>query len=233
MRLARVLVQDIRYQMKYGFYLLYALISLIYIGFLRLLPLIVRADIAALIILSDPVLFGFFFIGGIYLLEQGEGLHRYWSILPTKPQEYIIAKLISLALISTISGLLIVGFSGMEKANYPLLAVALFLVAGIFTLTGLSLATLARTLNHYLVIAISVEISFLLPPLLLLCGLNWPFLLILPGAQGLAVFRSALGLGEMMDSGVLLIGLFFWLMVAFVWAYVRVPGALREGGNGN
>ena len=233
MRFARVLIQDIRYQMKYGFYLLYALISGIYIGFLRLLPFTIRADVAALIILSDPVLFGFFFIGGIYLLEQGEGLHRYWSILPAKPQEYIIAKLISLALISTISGLLITGFSGIEKVNYPLLAVALLVEAGIFTLTGLSLATLARTLNHYLVIAISVEIGLLLPPLLLLSGLNWPLLFVFPGAQGLAVFRFALGLREMMDPGVLFIGLFFWLVIAFVWASARVPGALREGGNGN
>lgn len=233
MKFTRILVQDIRYQMRYGFYLLYAFVSLIYIGILRLIPVTARTEVATLIILSDPALLGFFFIGGIWLLEQGEGLHRYWSVLPAKPYAYIGAKLLSLGFISTLSGLLITGISGVGGINYPLLVVTLLLSAGIFTLAGLVLATMARTVNHYLVLTIPVEIGILLPPLLLLCGLHHPLLLLFPGTQGLAALRFALGLERKMELGLILAGLLFWLGIAFGWAYLRVPMALREGGNGS
>jgi len=232
MRWLLVLLQDIRYQIKYGFYFLYAFISLIYIVILHLIPVSARPEVAALIILSDPAMLGFFFIGGIWLLEKGEGLHQYWSILPAKPFWYVTAKMTSLALISTLSGLVIAGWSGLKNINYPFLGLVLLLGASMFTLIGLSLATEARTLNHYLIVTIPAELGLILPPLLLLCGLDHPLLFVFPGTQLWAAVRLALGLTKVLSWPLMVGGLMFWLAVALGWACRQVPQALREGGFG-
>ena len=232
MKWFRVLFQDVRYQIQYGFYFLYAFISMIYIGILQLVPESARLDVASVIILSDPAMLGFFFIGGIWLLEKGEGLHQYWSVLPTKPLTYITAKMLSLALISTLSGFLIAGLSGLKSMNYLILGAVLPMGAGIFTLVGLTLATGARTVNHYLVLTIPAELSLLLPPSLLLCGLDHSLLYVFPGTQLWEGIRWALGLTTVLSRPFIVGGLLFWWAVALGWACRRVPLALREGGTG-
>ena len=232
MRWFSVLSQDVRYQIKYGFYFLYAFISGIYIVILHLVPASARPEVATLIILSDPAMLGFFFIGGIWLLEKGEGLHQYWSVLPVKPFWYITAKMTSLALISTLSGLLIARWSGLSNINYPCLGAVLLVGSSIFTLLGLTLATGARTVNHYLVVTIPAELGLLLPPLILLCGLDHSLLYFFPGTQLWAAIRWALGLTKVLPWSLIIGGLLFWLTIVFAWASRRVPLALREGGCG-
>ena len=108
MRFFHALKNDIRFQIKYGFYFLYAFFSGVYIAVLLLIPSQYKIMAASLIILTDPAMLGVFFTGGIWLLEKGEGLHRFWSASPLRPCEYILSKSISLAILSTISADLIV-----------------------------------------------------------------------------------------------------------------------------
>ncbi len=61
MRLLRMIICDMRYQVKYGFYFLYGVVSLLYIGILFLLPDNLLRPVTALIIFSDPSALGFFF----------------------------------------------------------------------------------------------------------------------------------------------------------------------------
>ena len=232
MRFARMLRQDIRYQIKYGFYFLYTFMSALYIGILLLLPMDVRPVGAALIILTDPAMLGFFFIGGIWLLEKAEGLHRFWSVLPAAPVEYILSKVLSLVLISTLSGVLIASTARAGNPNFLRLCIAIILGAGIFTLGGLTLATWARSVNHYLLITVPVELALLLPPTLMTFGIRHPLLTFFPGAQLYQAFCFSLGLATEMDGFRIFAGLLFWLVVALSLALLRVPIALREGGTG-
>lgn len=232
MRFARVLRQDIRYQIKYGFYFLYAFMSALYIGILLLLPMKARLVGAVLVILTDPAMLGFFFIGGIWLLEKGEGLHSYWSVLPAKPVEYILSKVISLALVSTLSGVLIISLSGAGTPNYWRLCVAIILGAGIFTLAGLTFATWARSVNHYLIITVPVELALLIPPTLMIFGIRHPLLAFFPGVQLYQALRFSIGLATEMDDIWIFGGLLFWLVIALRFALFRVPAALRQGGTG-
>ena len=107
MRFLSALKNDIRFQVKYGFYFLYAFFSAVYIGVLAMVPPAYRDAVAALVILTDPAMLGIFFIGGIWLLERGEGLHRFWCVSPLRPVEYVLSKAVSLAVLSTVSADLI------------------------------------------------------------------------------------------------------------------------------
>lgn len=227
-----MLLQDIRYQLTYGFYTVYALISAAYVGILRLLPDDMRTLGAAIIILTDPAALGFFFIGGIWLLEEGEGLHGLLSVLPVKPVEYVVSKLLSLALISTLSGIVIVSASGIPRIDCSLLCPVLVLGAGIFTLAGLTLATRARTVNHYAMITIPAELLLIAPVGLIVSGIQSPLLNMLPGAQLYYGISASMGLSSPMTTAGILVGLASWFLVALGIALRRVPTALRTGGMG-
>ena len=102
-RLAAALKSDILYQWRYGFYFIYMFMTAVFVAVIRLLPEGWRQTALILTLLSDPVLLGFFFIGGILQLERGEGLLDALFLSPLRPSEYLISKALSLALISAAS----------------------------------------------------------------------------------------------------------------------------------
>ncbi|NDL66594.1 ABC transporter [Anaerotalea alkaliphila] len=228
LRLARLLVQDVRYQAKYGFYFLYAVMSAFYIGILLLLPPQWRPLGVAVAILTDPAMLGFFFIGGIWLLEQGEGLHGMFAVLPQRPGEYVLSKALSLGILSVLAALVIAVLVGAD-ADYPLLALAVLLGSGVFTLAGLTIATYARSVNHYMLVGTPPMFLFMVPPVLTLFGVSHPSFAVLPGMQLYELLRLCVGLESQWSAGVLFSGIATWLAAAIYVALWRIPQALRGG----
>lgn len=226
MRFLSALVNDIRYQIKYGFYFLYAVISVIYVAVLFVVPADYRKAVASIIILTDPAMLGMFFIGGIWLLEKGEGLHRFWAISPLRELEYIVSKAISLSIISALSANLIVLIALRKAANYLLLSVSVLIGSFVFTTIGLTIASYARSVNHYMLIGTPPAILLSLPPILAAFGISHPALEILPGTALWRAIGFSIGMAD--NTGVWLwIILAFWLGAALILANARIPAALQ------
>lgn len=62
MRLGKLLLWDIRFQIKYGFYFLYAVLTAIYVAVLFAVPAGWSETAAAILIFSDPASMGLFFM---------------------------------------------------------------------------------------------------------------------------------------------------------------------------
>lgn len=230
MRFLSALVNDIRYQMKYGFYFLYAFFSAIYIAALFLCPYEYRKTVASIIILTDPAMLGSFFIGGIWLLEKSEGLHSYWGISPLRPMEYILSKAVSLAIISTVSADLIMIIGLREMVNYFALSIIVFTGSMIFTTIGLLVASYARSVNHYLLLVAPLQIFLVLPPILAAIGLTHPVLDILPSMALWRVISFSIGMTDRGGIWMYLI-LALWIGIVLLLASIRIPNALQtEGG---
>lgn len=103
MRIVCLLKGDIRQQWKYGFYGLYLILTLIYAGVLSILPSNWKVTGTALIIFSDPAALGLFFMGAVILLERSQRVLESLAVSPVRPEEYIVSKALSLALISTLA----------------------------------------------------------------------------------------------------------------------------------
>lgn len=229
MRYFAALVGDIRYQAKYGFYFLYAFISAVYAVVLLVCPLEYRKIVASVIILTDPAMLGAFFIGGIWLLEKSEGLHSFWGISPLKPIEYVLSKAVSLAIISTLAAN-VIAFAGLrENANYLLLSFCTFIGAMIFTLIGLLLASYARSVNHYMLIATLPLTILLTPPIMAAFGISTPILDLTPGMALWRVICYSIGLSDAADCWMFVI-LFAWLGISIVLANKRIPPAMQIEG---
>ena len=113
MNIWRLLKNDIRYQFKYGFYYVYTFISFLYIFILRYIPQQWKEKFFSFIIFSDICVIGFFFIGGIVLLEKIERTLEYLIITPVKISEYIISKILSFIFIGIIVTTAISVFGGV------------------------------------------------------------------------------------------------------------------------
>lgn len=230
MRFLSTLRNDVRYQIKYGFYFLYAFFSAVYIAALFLCPQEYRRLAAAVILLTDPAMLGSFFIGGIWLLEQSEGLHGYWGVSPLRPIEYIFSKALSMGFISTLSAGLIVLLGVRGPANYPLLLTGIFIGSMLFTILGLTVASYARSVNHYMLLVAPLEVLVTLPPLLAVFWKAPPFLELLPGMALWRVLGRSLGLPASGGAGAYFAFL-LWLAAAALFANGRIARAMRlEGG---
>lgn len=215
MRFLRVLLTDTQYQLKYGFYFLYLILSALYVGILLLLPAEIRREGAALMIWSDPAALGFFFIGGIVLLEKGEGLHNYLSVLPVTAGEYILAKVLSLSLVSTLAGMAIAVLGLGGQVQYLLLLPGLFLGSAVFTLFGLMVGVRAQSVNHYLVMGIPVGMALMSPSFVIFAGLTHPLVEVLPSTMLLRILFVTVGLPGQYPPPAALAGLVVWLAVLY------------------
>lgn len=232
MRFFNALKNDIRFQIKYGFYFLYAFFSLVYMAVLWVMPSGYKNMTASLIILTDPAMLGIFFIGGIWLLEKGEGLHRFWSISPLRPLEYLLSKSISLAVLSTVSAELI-ALAGLKGRFYPVsLSLCVFWGAVVFNLIGLLVASYARSVNHYMIIVVLPTVFLSIPPILTAFGIRHPILELFPGT---ALWHMiAVSLHQTENTKVWWwVNLILWLGLMLVLANRRMSTALQaEGGEG-
>ncbi|HBF6649319.1 TPA: ABC transporter permease, partial [Clostridioides difficile] len=101
MRLKNLILGDIKFQFKYGFYFLYLFLSIIYICIINVFPTFMREKIAIIMIYSDPAAMGLFFMGAIVLLEKSQRVLNSLAVSPVKVSEYILSKVISLGVISS------------------------------------------------------------------------------------------------------------------------------------
>lgn len=190
MRLLNAIRADMRFQMKQGFYLVYVLITIIYLILLSFLPKDVLSLALPLVVFSDPSVLGLFFIGGIIMLEKAQGVLSVLVVSPLRTTEYVLSKVISLALVSVLAAFAITGLSNYENVNWLLLLLSTALTSGIFTLCGIMINAGCRTVNQYMLKSIPYMLLFVLPCLSLI-GFpgSWAFTIV----PSVAALRLMLG----------------------------------------
>jgi fluoroquinolone transport system permease protein len=206
-----LLVGDVRFQFKYGFHFLYMIFAAVYTALLFVIPGVWREKAAILMIFSDPAAMGLYFMGSIVLFEKSERVLDSIAISPTKPAEYVLAKLGSIALISTVVAL-IIGICGGITGNLLAFAVGVFLCSCLFSSVGLIIAANITTLNQFIIYTIPAELVINIPAIAYLFGYKVNWLLLHPGV----------GLIELCANGpnafLAMVGLILWSVLFFILA---------------
>lgn len=229
-RLINAFFSDIRYQWRYGFYFIYAFVIAFFVGVIRVLPPGWRQIGLTAVLLTDPALLGFFFIGGILQLERGEGLLDALFLSPLRPWEYIVSKGASLGVLATLAGCLMALGSGVPGIRYGLLVPVLFLGSVCFTWIGIATAVNLRSMNAYFGVDGLWEMAMTVPPMLLLFEVGFPLLEAFPGSNILRLIEAAVGRG--VSAWFPGLGLAAWLAVVFVLTRRRMVSALSRLGGG-
>ena len=179
MRLINLIYGDIKFQFKYGFYFIYAIFTIMYISVILFLPLEWKEKAAAVLIFSDPSAMGLFFMGAIVLLEKSERVLSTIAVSPVGADEYIVSKVVSLGIISAISGASIA--LSADTGNILIVIFGVLIGSALFTLIGLIVAVNINSLNQFVTAAVPVEIIIFTPPILYLLGYDNKLMLLHPG----------------------------------------------------
>lgn len=217
MRLKNLIIGDTKFQFKYGFYFIYVILTALYISLIFALPFEWREKSATIMIFSDPAAMGLFFMGAIVLLEKSERVLNSIAVSPVKEREYILSKVISLGIISTVVGIII----ALSAHTNNLLAVILgtFLGSVFFTLLGLIVAANISSLNQFIVATVPIELICFLPPIWYLFGYDKIFMLIHPSC---IIIRLISGNSEHML--ILIIALCIWIGFLYILThkYIKI-----------
>ena len=170
MRFRNLFVWDMRFQARYGFYLLYTFLTILYMLLILSFPQSWKGNTAAILIFSDPAAMGLFFMGAIVLLEKSQRVTSFFAITPLRAFEYVCSKVFSLSIIA----MLVAGVLAVSAGSRAVVSVltGTFLACVIFTFAGIIVATKITSLNQFILMTVPVEIIGFVPAILHLFGVT-------------------------------------------------------------
>ncbi len=190
MRLWNAIKADMLFQFKQGFYFVYVFVAVMYLVMLSFLPEKIFLIATPLIVFSDPSVLGLFFIGGIILLEKGQGVLTVLVVSPLRTSEYIIAKVLSLGFISVLAATAITFFSGYQQVNWFVMVASAMLTSAVFTFSGIMINAGCSTVNQYLLKTIPWMLLLTLPCIALV---GFPGSWVFTAVPSVAALRLMLG----------------------------------------
>ena len=225
MRKVNVIKGDMFFQWKYGFYMLYLLMIIIYYVIFSFLTGNVKDTIVSICVYSDPAAMGMFFMGALILLEKSQRITNSIAISPVTVEEYILGKIVSVGIISEIVGVILMLQGHTE--NYFWCAIGIFAGSVIFSLCGIIVGAKIESLNQYIIGTLPFEIIGFVPVILYRIGFMWnnKLMIIHPGCSVMRLFE---GDTEMAVGAVA--SIVIWTILLFWRADISVRKMFRKSG---
>ncbi|WP_228552242.1 fluoroquinolone export ABC transporter permease subunit [Gracilibacillus salitolerans] len=218
---------DVRFQFRHGFYAAYALVSVIYIGLLLLVPASYVEQTSVLIIFTDPSVLGFFFVGGLVLLEKDQSIFNTLFVSPIRIHDYLISKVLSLTLLAMVSSSIIFFVVHQHHVDYLPFLIAVMFCSIFFTLLGILLAARVDSVNMFLYTSPLIVIVFYLPLLSFFNITDSVLFYLLPTQAVLVLLEGALDNLTVQDY-IYAIAVFMpWLSFSYVLSYHSFQRFLR------
>jgi fluoroquinolone transport system permease protein len=167
-RIKNALIADLKFERKQGFFTIYLIISFLYLLVLTQIPETYRQIAVPLVIFSDPSVLGFFFIGGMLLLEKEQGILQSIVVTPLASVEYVISKVLSLSIVALFAGVLISLLAYTGRVNYGYLILGILLTSIFFTQIGILVACRSRTINEFFLRMVPWMLALFVPSFLLI-----------------------------------------------------------------
>jgi fluoroquinolone transport system permease protein len=174
--LATLVIHDARLQLRYGIFAAYAVVVAIYVGVLLSAGPRLPQWAPAFIIFTDPAALGFFFLGGLMMLERSEGVRTALATTPLSLRDYLASKALTLTALALLACIALYLAHGTGNAALLLCTVALtsFQYIGI----GVPIALRFKTVSGYLMGSTGFLTPVIAPAFLALLD-PFPFWLVL------------------------------------------------------
>ncbi|MBP0955897.1 MAG: ABC transporter permease [Oscillospiraceae bacterium] len=178
MRFCNLILWDMKFQARYGFYLLYGFLTLLYAALLFSFPEAWKEKAAAILIFSDPAAMGLFFMGAVVLLEKSQRVTSFFAVSPLSVIEYIWSKTLALNIIALVVAAVLA--VSVNSRSISLVLLGTFLSGILFTLLGIIIAAKIKSLNQFILATVPIEIITFVPAVLHLFGATPEFMRIYP-----------------------------------------------------
>lgn len=232
-RFISTLVNDFKLLMRHNLISAAIFITIMWVVMLYLIVLyepMTTAFMIPLLLFEDTATIGFFFMAGLILFEKDQGVLQGVATTPQKPVEYITSKVLSLSIVSVISGM-VYAIAGAilnriflpNSTGIPLLwaAIGLLMISVFYCFVGYASVSKFQNVNRYIFVG-SLYFMVLNIPLLHFFGVlkGWwvylfptqPYLMLLMTTNSL----RPLATWEFVYA---IIGGLFWIGVAWFFAH--------------
>lgn len=162
-RLLSTMRWDIQLQFRNGFYYASLFVIIIGTGILLQFP---NADLAFLlpaIIFGNLTINTFYFVSGLVLLEKREGTLEGLVVTPLRRGEYLIAKVITLLLLSVIESFIIILLLFGWRFNWLYFLFGLAFLGAMYTLVGFVAVSRYDSINEFLMPSFLITTLFSIP----------------------------------------------------------------------
>ena len=214
---------ELRLQFRNGFYAAYLAMTLVFFFILVALPAGLREAGFTLIVLMDPAFMGFFFAGGLILLERDQGVLQY---IVTRGQGFFaywrakVAAILSLAVI-VVAALLVAAsllrFIEPDLRGVVFLSAGLLLTVPLFFSLGLVMAGRVSRVTDYFVYS-GLALTPLMYPLVEPAGVRLGYLGIVSPVWGSVVLIGSM-FNQRYDAaaiGAAVVALLLWNVAAYL-----------------
>ncbi|NOK62841.1 MAG: hypothetical protein GFH23_1086674n88 [Chloroflexi bacterium AL-N1] len=156
---------DMQLQLRNGFYYATTFIVIVWAMLFMQVSLSNLGWLLPVLILGNLLINTFYFIGGLVLLEKGEGTLSAQIVTPLRTEEYLSAKIISLTFLALLENVIIASlFYGLAYQFLPLI-LGIILASIIYILAGFIIVVGYNAINEYLLPSV-LYTSILAAPLL-------------------------------------------------------------------
>ena len=222
---------DVRLQVEYGFYTVYAVLTAVFILGLHVVGSGLRTDAAVLLIVTDPTILGFYFIASMVLFEKEEGVLDALVTSPLGDRGYLASKVLTLSLLAVVASTLVAVLGHGTTPRLGLLVLGVSLSASLFVLVGFVAVARYDSVNEYFISAVGWGTVLFLPlfgyvglvetPLFYLLPAQPVLLLVEGGFRALPAWQVVYGLGYLLAGNA----------VAYLWARRTFRQHVVRGGD--
>jgi fluoroquinolone transport system permease protein len=216
-RLAATLRLDARLQLRNGFYFAAGFVVLIVSAILTQLPPLDWGYLMPALVQNNLLISTFYFMGGLVLLERGEGTLESQIVTPLRTREYLLSKVITLTALALVENLIILivaqglAFSPFWWCLGSVCAGALYSLLGFVTVARYD------SINEYLFPSFLVAIVLALPLLDYFGIVSSPLFYLHPVQALLLLLRAAFVPLELWQLGYAVAYSSFWIALAYLW----------------
>ncbi len=190
-RLISTIRWDMRLQWRNGFYYAAIAIVVMYLLIFSQIPKDNLTGLLPLMLMGNMIVGTFYFMGGLVLLERGEGSLEARVTTPLRPIEYIISKVATLTGLALLeSGLIIIISYGLD-VNWLALLAGVVEIAVFFCLVGFIIVVRYDSINEYLLPSILYTMLICLPMVSYLVGWEHWLLYLHPMQATLMLLKGA------------------------------------------
>jgi fluoroquinolone transport system permease protein len=191
-RLATLTMHEARMQKRYGIYYAYGFVLIFYLAILAWAGPWLPEWAVAVVIFTDPSALGFFFLGGLMMLERGENTRTALAVTPVTAGAYLFAKTMTLTLLA-MAAVTVIWLFLHRQANWPLLMAAVALTSVQYVGIGVPIALRFRTVTGYLIGSAGFLTPVIAPGFLALLDPTPWWLLFIPAVSQLKLMLVAVG----------------------------------------
>jgi fluoroquinolone transport system permease protein len=209
---------DVTVQLRNGFYAATIFVTVVWALVLMQAGALDLRWLIPPLVVGNLLIGTFSFIGGLVLLERGEGTLTAQVVTPLRIAEYLAAKVVTLTALALAETLVVVAIIAGGRFNAVLLLAGAALAAAIYCLAGFIAVARYTAINEYLLPS-GVYITVLWVPLLAYMAQWRPWLLYLhPLSAPLVLIEAAVGPATPWQVVYGLVYSALWIALLYLWS---------------